>query len=306
MTIMDTSQLRILTTDPPGSPGYQAVMKGKLSGSAMADVLGCGRNTPLRRWAFITGKLEPEDISEKPWIEYGNDMEPVTANRWEKRTERKLAPSPGTIQHPTLDWLCGTPDRLIPEGPNNPPGIWEGKTTSAFFKHEWDEHVPTKHRIQLYTYLACTPWRWGSFGAYAGSEFLWKDEIVDPTFMDWMLNEANEFMEQYVFKDTAPPATGKEPDSRTLRQLHPDDNGASVRLSIEAVNAVMELETLKPQMKDLDLEIESRNNLIKQELGANTFGIGPDFVMAWKTTDRAGFTVSPTKTRVLRKQKSAK
>lgn len=296
--------LKILTTAPTGSPEWHAAHKGRISGSAIADILGQGRMSPYRRWAIITEKVVPEDIGHLPWIQTGNRLEPVVREWWCDETKRITAPSPGVVQHPELDYLIGTPDFMIPEGSDNPAGILECKTTMGFFKKDWDEGIPAKHLIQLNAYFAVTGLRWGSLAALAGNEFLWRDHVCDDTWLDWMLNQVNDWWEKYVLTDTAPPFDGDESDLRTLRQLHPQDNGHAIALSNAAIDATLRLEELSLDEKKIEQEQNAMKAIIMGEIGDNTFGVAPGFKWSWKTQDRKEYTVPASQSRVLRKSQT--
>ncbi len=294
---------KILTTQPPGSDEFKSAHRGKLGGSAVADVLGLGRISPLRRWAILTEKVEPEDISHLPFIEFGNRVEPIACEWWTDKTGLQLAPPIGTLQHPTIPYLVGTPDRMILEDEKTPPGVLEAKTTHGMFRKDWEEDVPIKHRIQLHVYLAITGLSWGSFAATCGNEFLYKHDHLNVVFLDWMLTELQDWYDKYVVRDIQPPATDGEDVRRTIRQLHPKDNGRTIVLPGKFVDSIDEILQRKEERKHLDERIEQLENELCQELGDNTFGVAGSYEASWKHQSRKAYSVEASETRVLRIKK---
>lgn len=311
----EQTNMKLLTTAPPGSPAWHDAHKGRIGAASVADVLGCGRNTPLRRWAIITGKIEPEDISELPWVKMGNKLEPIVADLWEEETKRKLCPSPGVIQDEEFDWLIGTPDRMIAPTKDLEGGVWEGKTTSGFMRSSWEDDVPTPYRIQLQTYLRLTRSKWGSFGALVGgSEFLWKDEVHNPQFEQFMLNQLVDFWEKHVVKDIPPPATDREPDLRTIKQLHPEDTGetidpgseagASIIALTEELHAVeAALAEAKVTVEPLEAEQKRLKAQIQLQMGSATWAPTIGGVWQYRCEPRSGYVVEPSRPRILRFKK---
>lgn len=135
--------------------------KNYIGGSDASAVLG--RNpykTNRQLWEEKSGLLVPEDISDKPYIKYGHDAEPLLRglfqidypeyevfyeenNLW-TNTEAPFA-------HASLDgWLK---DR---DGRN---GILEIKTTNilqSMQKEKWDRRIPDNYYIQVLHYLMVT------------------------------------------------------------------------------------------------------------------------------------------------------
>ena len=202
--------MQILTNAPVGSAEWKARRTGKLSASRVADALGHGRRTPLELWMELTGKVEPEDIGDKPWVIAGQRLESVVADWYADETGRVLQDSPGLLQDARLPFLVGTPDRLIPPQDQNPPGVLEIKTTNAFNRAAWEtDNPPIDYQIQLQTYLRLTGCEWGSLACLiGGQEFVQRDQAIDPVFQEWLEEEITRFWE-LVQSDTPPDPRAK-------------------------------------------------------------------------------------------------
>jgi putative phage-type endonuclease len=136
-----------------------------LGGSDAAAVLG--RN-PYKNnvdvWQEKTGRVEPEDIGYKPYVQYGLQAEQyltalfaldhpqyhVTAN-----TNYKV------ITHPLHLFIAGTLDGELVEIATERKGILEVKTTNilqSMQREKWNDKIPENYYIQVLHYLLATGW----------------------------------------------------------------------------------------------------------------------------------------------------
>ena len=107
-------------------------------------------------------------------------------------------------------------------------------------------------------------------------------------FIAVMLAEVKEFYERLQNGDP-PPVDGHPSTAAALAALHPDDNGETVTLPREAVDAAIALDLVKMRIKDLDAEKALHENVLKWAIGDATFGEAPGIRFSWKTQERAGY-----------------
>lgn len=298
--------MQILTNAPVGSAEWKARRTGKLSASRVADALGHGRRTPLELWMELTGKVEPEDIGDKPWVIAGQRLESVVADWYADETGRVLQDSPGLIQDARLPFLVGTPDRLIPAQDQNPPGVLEIKTTNAFNRAAWEtDNPPIDYQIQLQTYLRLTGCEWGSLACLiGGQEFVQRDQAIDPVFQEWLEEEITRFWE-LVQSDTPPDPRAKEADLRALAKLHPDDDGSVLNMTEEQERLVLELYAAKDELKECEEHVLGLEARVKAMLKASTWARGATINLSCKTqvSEKKPQPARTDKYRVLRKVK---
>lgn len=133
-------------------------MKG-IGGSEISAVIGCNPymdNVTL--WKIKTGQIEPEDISDKPFVKYGNDAE------YHLRELFKLDFPEYSVEYiennsffndkypfarASLDgWLTDE---------NGRKGILEIKTTEilqSMQKEKWNKQIPQNYYCQVLFYMA--------------------------------------------------------------------------------------------------------------------------------------------------------
>ncbi len=164
--------------------------------------------------------------------EWGHILEPILAKRYAEETGCKLV-EPDTFRHPDIDWLMGTPDRLVfnYEGLQIQDGmtarvlnahtgeeivikdlqkIWEGKSHGFMGAKEYDLHlmeVPDDKRIQVATYMALTGCKQADLSALIDTHIYRVFHIPhDQQVEDYLLEEGELFWKR--IKDGVEP----EPD----------------------------------------------------------------------------------------------
>jgi putative phage-type endonuclease len=281
-----------------------------LGASDIAAALGFNPwKSPVAVWAEKTGNLPAEDLAAiHERIRWGQRFElPIIEEFAERNPDRLVqAADPFTIhQHPDVGFLGCTPDawqNRISDG--GPRGVLQAKTTNEMMGKHWKEEasIPLQYQIQVQAELACTGCTWGTLAALIGGQRLvWYDVQRDDEFIEAMLESAAKFW-WYVQNNKMPPADDSELTSRVLTQLHPRDNGLLVEVTSIPADMASKADEARAQIKELEKDIELFENTVKAALGDNTYARLPDgSLYAWKTSDRAGFTVAPKSIRTLRK-----
>jgi predicted phage-related endonuclease len=86
------------------------VRRTRIGASEIGAVLGIDTHcTPLQ---LVMRKKMPRVDHAEDHRSWGNDVEPAILRNYTRRQGYALLPSPGTLVHPTLPYLCATPDGL--------------------------------------------------------------------------------------------------------------------------------------------------------------------------------------------------
>lgn len=130
-----------------------------VGGSEISAVIGCNPymdNVTL--WKIKTGQFQPEDISDKPFVKYGNDAEhhlrelfkldfPEYSVGYEKNN---------SFFNPKYPWARASLDGWLTDE-NNRKGILEIKTTEilqSMQKEKWNKQIPQNYYCQVLFYMA--------------------------------------------------------------------------------------------------------------------------------------------------------
>lgn len=85
-----------------------------LGGSDAAAAIGLNKyKTPYRLWAEKIGILQPDDLSKNEAVEYGNLLEPIGAELYQRRTGKKLHSVHRVLQHPEHSFALVNLDRRV-------------------------------------------------------------------------------------------------------------------------------------------------------------------------------------------------
>ena len=130
----------------------------RIGGSEASAVVGLSpymSNTDL--WSIKTGRREAEDISDKPYVRYGHDAEPLLRELFKLdfpdykvgyRDNNLILNSRYPWAHASLDgWL---------QDPEGRTGILEIKTTEilqSMQKEKWKDRIPDNYYLQVLHYM---------------------------------------------------------------------------------------------------------------------------------------------------------
>ncbi|SCH39768.1 putative phage-type endonuclease [uncultured Clostridium sp.] len=150
---------------------------GRIGGSDASAILGMNPyRTNIELWQIKTGRLIPEDISDKPYVKYGTEAEQHLRKLFEldfPEYEMRYVENNMFINddypfaHASLDgWLT--------EKDTGRTGVWECKTTNilqSMQKEKWNHRIPDNYYIQLLHYLLVTGWDFAVLKAQLKYEF---------------------------------------------------------------------------------------------------------------------------------------
>lgn len=130
----------------------------RIGGSEAAAVVGLNpymSNTDL--WRIKTGRQKPEDISDKPYVQYGHNAEPLLRELFKLdfpdykvvyKDNNLFVNDRFPFAHASLDgWL---------QDPEGRTGILEIKTTEilqSMQKEKWKDRIPDNYYLQVLHYM---------------------------------------------------------------------------------------------------------------------------------------------------------
>jgi predicted phage-related endonuclease len=290
----------------------------------------CGESpyqSAIELWSYKTGLVEPPDLSDVEHILWGNLHEPTIVSETCRReglslltpaeAGERLAACPdmeivGVVDGRQLflrsriyPWMTATFDGFaLTRKPELLVAI-EAKTTGEWHHDEWaDGSYPDHHLLQVTHQLAvATPVSYSILAGLVGGNKLKIAPAIARTAapIDSLVVLEREFWRLVQAKE-APAADGSKSSAKTLKLLHPDDNGESIVLDASFCALRDQEESLAEKAKALEEEIDGVRALIRAALGPNTFGVLPNGqgTYSLKTTERDSYVVKATKYRQLR------
>ena len=191
-----------------------------IGGSEISAVVGMNPYLDnVRLWELKTGRRKPEDISDKPYVQYGNQAEMHLRGlfRLDFPQFKVEYVENNSFKNDKYPWALASLDGWLTD-PNGRKGVLEIKTSeilSSQHKEKWkDEHVPMNYYCQTLLYMAVTESDFAILKAqlktifdgvpYLQTKhyFIERSDVQED--INYLMEEGNRFW-NYVKTDTRPP-----------------------------------------------------------------------------------------------------
>ena len=133
--------------------------KKYIGGSDASAILGLnGWKTNVQLWEEKTGRVIPEDISSKPYVQFGINAEPIIRELFQLNYPQYKLSYVENWSHvnDAMPWAAASLDGELTEITTGRKGIWECKTSeivSSMSKEKWSGRLPDNYFAQLIHYL---------------------------------------------------------------------------------------------------------------------------------------------------------
>jgi len=191
-----------------------------LGGSDASAIVGLNPyKTNIEVWQEKTGRVVPEDIGYKPYVQYGIQAEQYLTALFALDHPQygvSLNKDYKVICHYKYPYIAGTLDGELVELKTGRKGILEIKTTellNSMHRKKWNDKIPDNYYIQVLHYLLATGWDFAILKAQLKTVYgdevrlntrhytIERAEVQDD--LDYLLTKEIEFW-QYIEKDKKP------------------------------------------------------------------------------------------------------
>lgn len=277
-----------------------------VGGSDMSTILGLNPYaTPYDLWLEKTGRVQPEDISDRWAVERGNALEDVLRRRFRRihpewtiidGTDVSLTSKQHPVMHASLDGFIFDPDALQ-------WGVLEIKTASAYKgQHDWHDEdgnliAPPYYVAQVTHYFAVTGFDFAVFYADIGESEPVEIRIQrDDADCEAVVKAAEDFW-GYVTRGEMPQLTG----TRDVLRAYPDDDGTMEQVTDSEFDRLCALYRAHADAAAAEKKaIASIKDQIAPLIADRKGLISLDWKATYATQHRAEYTVPASSTRVLR------
>lgn len=205
---------------PVTEADWKQERKKGVGASEAAAIVGMSPyKTNATLWEEKTGRREPDDLINNPFVAYGKAAEePIRQLFMLDNPEYKLEYNEfKIIRNPEHPFIFATLDGELTDTRDGRRGIYEGKTTEIMNSRQWalwKDRIPDSYYIQLIHQLLATGWDFAILNAQikytvgSGKRIKRTEEYVverkdAQEDMDWLLEREIEFW-RYVQNDTRP------------------------------------------------------------------------------------------------------
>ena len=249
--------------------GWLTERRKGVGGSDVAAIMGLSPwRTPAEVWFEKTGRAEPQDLSDRPNIVFGNIMEPVIADwhrsKYPDLTIRRVNAICQSIERP---WAQASLDYEI-HAPELGWGVLEIKT--ARDKRDWKDGVPAYYLTQVTHYLAVTGRAFAAVAVFFRDEAEFARYAIERDEEDIAaVNSAvDAFWHDYVQADVMPALVGTDGEARGLAQAYASPEGDSVTdTSAETLGLVSEYQDAADREKQAKADKQRAATMLMEKVG---------------------------------------
>lgn len=270
---------RVISTKNLSRSEWLEERKKGIGGSDAGAILGF--NSYKGAFAVYMDKITDmqEDLSDVETVYWGNVLEDIVANEFEKRTGKKVEKVNAILRHDDNDFMIANIDRRI-VGEN---AILECKTTNQFLEKNWDgDEVPAAYICQCMHYMAVT----GAEKCYiacliGGQRFVYKQILRDDEFIGFLIDKERDFWQDNVLKGIPPEADGNSSTKNYINKAYPQGDGCGILLTTDIEKMCQKRIRLRTEVCEMKKEIEEIDNKIKRYMGSSTYAISDKFRVSW-------------------------
>lgn len=258
-----------------------------IGGSDTAAILGLSEySSAYSVWAEKTGKVIPEDISEKESVRLGNDLEDYVAKRWSEKTGKKVRRDKAFIYNSDYPFAHANIDRAVV---GEDAGL-ECKTTSSYdIAAQLEEgEIPKHWYCQMVHYMMITGAKKWYLGALVFGKGFYDLEVERDDAEILALATAEEAFWHNVTSNTPPSLDGSEATQTALRTILKDSECYTVDLTGVSMHLHV-YSQLKDRIKEMENELTEHQAYIQQYMGAAEKGTYDKYSVSYKTQYRRNF-----------------
>ena len=210
-----------------------------IGGSDVAAIMGLSPwRTPAEVWLEKTGRVEPQDLSDRPHVQRGVDLESFVGNKYRKRHQdyivRRVNAICQSIERPwaqaSLDYEICEIKHIDGRATGYEWGVLEIKTSRN--DSDWADGIPVYYMTQVQHYLSVTGRKYAWVAVQFDSDWLWeyREYRIERDEEDIAaINAAvDTFWHDYVEKDVMPVLVGTAGEAKGLTELYAHPTSESV------------------------------------------------------------------------------
>lgn len=237
---------------------------------------------------FVDGFGEFDDAS-KERMHFGHMLEPVVADEFARRSGKKIAVSPATLQHKDYPWALANVDRFIVDDEGKPYGILECKTASEYINEDWKEgDIPVYYLYQLQWYLWVTGLQYGAMACLVGgNKFYYYEVHYNAVLIEQeILPKVEKFWNYHVKELVAPQLDGSDTDKELLDLVNPATEvvkNSEIFLTEDDTydDLAHTIVECKKKIKELEAIQAEATNRIKEQMGLNELAYTAGHQIKW-------------------------
>lgn len=281
-------KLRKISTKDMPREEWLAHRQKSIGGSDAAALLGLSDYaSPYSLWAEKTGKVIPEDMSDRESVRLGNDLEDYVAQRFTEATGKKVRRENAILYNPEMPFAHANIDRAVV---GEEAGLECKTTISNTVARECEAgKVPARYYCQIVHYLMVTGWKRWYLGVLVFGKGFYHFVIEREEAEIVALRGAEEAFWEGVTTNTPPDVDGAEATLEAIRVIQKD---SSPGMEISLMGVAGELATLaklKEKEAEVARDIAMQQARIMKYMGSAERGEWSAYKVSYKPQERRTF-----------------
>lgn len=211
----------------------------------------------LQLWLEKTGRVEPEDISRRDPVHFGNLLEPLVAQEYARRHNL----DPQELQPGTTTEIRGHQAANVDYYARGV--ILECKTAGAFAWRAWRDQIPPNYRMQVEHQMIVLDRQRAILAVLIGGQDFQDFEISRSAELSDLVQQREDEFWTMVERDTAPPVESLA----DLQALIPIDNRRAIHVEPELDRLLNEWRSLQETARSFETAIDQIRFKVAQQLG---------------------------------------
>lgn len=257
-----------------------------VGGSDVAAIMGLSPwRSPIEVWADKTGRAEPEDMSGKPWIEWGNLLEPLVGRKYgSEHPERKVRRLNAICRSTRRPWALASLDYEVRD-PALGWGVLEIKT--AHDDRAWADGVPVWYLTQVTHYMSVTDRPFADVAVLIGGSDYREYRVTRDEDDVAAVNAAvDTFWHDYVERDVMPEVVGTSGEAVALTAMHRDGDGMRTVIDSDVDERIAEYQGAQERCKAAEDEKRLAANALMKVIGDSKGIVTDTSRVTWVRTER--------------------
>ena len=252
--------------------GWHEQRKKGVGGSDVAAIIGISPwRTPAEVWLEKTGRAEPQDISDRPHVQRGVELEAFVGEQFKKRhPELMVARVNAVAQSIERPWAQASLDYRVQERVRALHGVLEIKTSRN--DAGWADGVPDYYLTQVLHYLSVTGYDFAWVAVQFDSDFLWeyREYFIERDEDDIAAIDkaVDTFWRDFVLADQMPVLVGTAGEARGLTQMYAEPKRESITvLDHETLQLVSDYQDAAMREKSAKDDKQKATTLLMERIG---------------------------------------
>lgn len=277
--------------------GWLEQRKKGIGGSDVAAIMGLSPwRTPAEVWLEKTGRAEPQDLSDKPHVQRGVDLEAFVGEQFKKRhPELRVRRVNAICQSIERPWAQASLDYEVAELSGSVYrdwGVLEIKTSRN--DSDWKDGVPDYYLTQVMHYLSVTGRQFAWVAVQFDSDYIWeyREYRIERDGEDIaVVNTAvDTFWHDFVEKDVMPVLVGTSGEAHGLTQMYSVPSAESItNTEAETIQLVCDYQDAADREKQAKADKQKASTLLMAKIGDHKSMLTDTSKVTWTRSQQERF-----------------